>query len=254
MGSIIASGFGTTGTPLSVNPNAGEVIVIGCAYNDAANNIIAAAAHSGVDRFRVISWGTQGASGSSSITMLVGLVIASGAANLTISGPAATQDFIYWRTSGLDWNGADCLNAPQLTNTDPLQVTWDFGARSGIYFGVYCNRAASNGPVVQDAATDHGGGANGTVIKASSKVVAASAGSITPGFNVNAALASDLASILLVPDFGFGGGPSDDRYRFRNSQFWSGTSTLGTRRSAWPDDARDFCMRDTVADNRSRLN
>ena len=48
-----------------------------------------------------------------------------------------------------------------------------------------------------------------------------------------------------------GGSPADDRYRFRNSQLWSGTSTLGTKRSAWPDDARDFGLRDNVADNRS---
>ena len=49
-----------------------------------------------------------------------------------------------------------------------------------------------------------------------------------------------------------GGGMADDRYRFRSSQLWSGTSTLGTKRACWPDDARDFGRRDSVADNVSR--
>lgn len=50
-----------------------------------------------------------------------------------------------------------------------------------------------------------------------------------------------------------GGGPADDRFRFRPSVFWSGTSTLGTKRSPWPDDALDFGMQDTIDDSRSRL-
>jgi hypothetical protein len=47
---------------------------------------------------------------------------------------------------------------------------------------------------------------------------------------------------------------ADDRYRFRNSQFVSHTSTLGTLRGGWPDDAMDFELRDTGFDNVSRLN
>jgi hypothetical protein len=50
------------------------------------------------------------------------------------------------------------------------------------------------------------------------------------------------------------GGTADDRYRFRESVFSSGTSTLGTKRSAWPDDARDFGLRDLYGDFRTRLN
>jgi hypothetical protein len=49
-----------------------------------------------------------------------------------------------------------------------------------------------------------------------------------------------------------GGGAADDRFRFRPSNFMSGTSTLGQKRSAWPDDARDFGLRDSIADNRTR--
>lgn len=52
----------------------------------------------------------------------------------------------------------------------------------------------------------------------------------------------------------FGGSAADDRYRFRPSQFWSGTSTLGTKRSTWPDDARDFGRLDALADHRTRVN
>ncbi len=48
------------------------------------------------------------------------------------------------------------------------------------------------------------------------------------------------------------GGLYDDRWRARPSQFWSGTSTLGTKRSVYPEDARDGGRRDAVADNRSR--
>lgn len=50
------------------------------------------------------------------------------------------------------------------------------------------------------------------------------------------------------------GGSFDDRYRFRGSVFSSGTSTLGTKRSAWPDDAMDGGMRDTIADYGTRIN
>lgn len=53
---------------------------------------------------------------------------------------------------------------------------------------------------------------------------------------------------------GPGGAPYDDRYRFRGSQLWSGTSTLGTKRSAWPEDARDGGERDLYGDFRSRMN
>lgn len=49
-----------------------------------------------------------------------------------------------------------------------------------------------------------------------------------------------------------GGGKSDDRHRFRASVLSSGTSTLGTKRSAWPDDALDLGRRDAQDDNYSR--
>ena len=48
------------------------------------------------------------------------------------------------------------------------------------------------------------------------------------------------------------GGTADDRYRFRPSVLWSGTSTLGTKRSTWPDDAQDLKRRDAINDNLSR--
>lgn len=75
----------------------------------------------------------------------------------------------------------------------------------------------------------------------------------TAGGNTAAMIAIAVRGQGVLVD-GLGGGPADDRYRFRNSQLSSGTSTLGTRRSAWPDDARDFGLRDSIADNRSRLN
>ena len=48
------------------------------------------------------------------------------------------------------------------------------------------------------------------------------------------------------------GGTRDDRYRFRPSQLLSGTSTLGVKCSAWPNDARDLKLRDAINDNLSR--
>jgi hypothetical protein len=59
--------------------------------------------------------------------------------------------------------------------------------------------------------------------------------------------------IMSTPE-GRTGGRYDDRFRFRSSQLWSGTSTLGTKRSSWCEDARDFGLRDSVADTVSRLN
>lgn len=51
-----------------------------------------------------------------------------------------------------------------------------------------------------------------------------------------------------------GGGAADDRYRFRPSVFTGGgTSTLGTWRDPWPDDARDLGGRDSVADDAARM-
>lgn len=51
-----------------------------------------------------------------------------------------------------------------------------------------------------------------------------------------------------------GGSPIDDRFRFRPSVFsGGGTSTLGTARSEWPDDARDFGRRDAVSDSQPRM-
>jgi hypothetical protein len=52
---------------------------------------------------------------------------------------------------------------------------------------------------------------------------------------------------------GAGGPPFDSRYRFRGSVLSSGTSTLGTKRNAWPDDACDFGQRDSIDDNLGRL-
>jgi len=48
------------------------------------------------------------------------------------------------------------------------------------------------------------------------------------------------------------GGLYDDRWRARPSVLSSGTSTLGTKRSAYPEDALDGGRRDALADYRSR--
>ena len=59
-----------------------------------------------------------------------------------------------------------------------------------------------------------------------------------------------------IDDFGVeeipAGGTYDDRWRARPSVLTSGTSTLGTKRSAYPEDAQDGGLSDAVADYRSR--
>jgi len=50
-----------------------------------------------------------------------------------------------------------------------------------------------------------------------------------------------------------GNGGFDDRFRFRPSGLSAYTSTQIRRYPTWPDDARDFGLRDSLADNTSRL-
>lgn len=76
-------------------------------------------------------------------------------------------------------------------------------------------------------------------------------GSATMGGSVT--WASCVATFAPYVEAGSGGGPFDDRYRFRPSQFSSGTSTLGTKRSAWSDDACDFGRRDAIGDAVTRV-
>lgn len=45
-----------------------------------------------------------------------------------------------------------------------------------------------------------------------------------------------------------------DRFRFRRSCLSSFTSARIRRYDTWPEDARDFGLRDSLADNQSRLN
>jgi len=66
-------------------------------------------------------------------------------------------------------------------------------------------------------------------------------------------------TVVRVDDFGggtipagSGGGVMDDRFRFRPSVTSSYTAGQAFKRSAWPEDSRDFSRRDNIADNRSR--
>lgn len=53
---------------------------------------------------------------------------------------------------------------------------------------------------------------------------------------------------------GSAGGPYDDRYRFRRAQVTSHSSALIRHHSAWPEDTRDFGMRDKLSDGPGRIN
>jgi hypothetical protein len=62
-----------------------------------------------------------------------------------------------------------------------------------------------------------------------------------------------VVEIMSTPD-GRSGSPADDRYRFRPSVLTGGTSTLGTWRSAWPDDACDNKRSDNKNDYFTQVN
>lgn len=80
-------------------------------------------------------------------------------------------------------------------------------------------------------------------------------GAQNPGVTVAATIGNTLTAIITFADRPHAsGGQGDDRFRFRPSALVSGTSTLGTKRNAWPDDACDGGWRDAMADNLARLN
>lgn len=79
-------------------------------------------------------------------------------------------------------------------------------------------------------------------------------GAQNPGVTVAATIGNTLTAIITFADRPHAaGGNSDDRYRFRPSVFTSGTSTLGTKRSSWPDDFLGS-WRDQATDSRTRMN
>jgi len=97
-----------------------------------------------------------------------------------------------------------------------------------------------------------------TATAAAFEIARISAQDYYPGSVAHVALYSSALSLAQVENHWnagtrfAGGNAYDDRWRARPSQFWSGTSTLGTKRSVYPEDSCDGGWRDAVADNRTR--
>ena len=129
------------------------------------------------------------------------------------------------------------------TPTSPaVTPTTDYGVLTAFCNDSLTGRAANLAQGADDGASDLGGyrildGVNG---------VNQTAGFVGAGgsYNIHVAIFSGEREIA--------GGRLEDRFRARNSNFWSGTSTLGQKRSAWGDDLRDLGYRIRREDYRTR--
>jgi len=104
-----------------------------------------------------------------------------------------------------------------------------------------------------DVPTNYTAGPSATVVQADHRAIA-SAGTVS-GVTSASTGATWVAISVAVRSSGAvpaTGGLYDDRWRARPSVLTPGTSTIGTQRSAYPEDARDGGRRDALADYRSR--